>query len=69
MDSSEHILKFSLQLDLLSSRMAMSILSSMFWFVILLSKALKCEAVNLSRSPSAHANGRQIIKLQHAIKS
>ena len=68
MDSSEHILKFSLQLALFPSHMAMTFLSSTFSFVFLLFKALKCEVVNFSRSPLAHANGRQIINLWHATK-
>ena len=68
-DFSEHILKFSLQLDLFSSHMATRILSSMFLFVFLLLKVLKCEVANFSRSSLAHTNGRQIIILWHSIKS
>ena len=69
MDPSEHILKFSLQSALFSSCMAMRILSSMLWFAICIFKALKCEAVNLSRIHSAVANGRQIFNFWCAMKS
>ena len=58
MDSSEHILKFSLQSALFSSHMAMRILFSMFQFVFLLFMALQCETVNFNNSPLAHMNGR-----------
>ena len=60
MDSSEYILKFSLQLALFSSHTETRILFSMFSFAYFIFEVLKCEAANFSTSPSACVIGRQI---------
>ena len=64
--SSSHILKFSLQSDLLSLCMAMRILFSTFWFAIFVFRVLKCEAVNFDKYHSAGANGMSISNFWHA---
>ena len=65
MGSSADILMLSLQSALFSFCMAMRILFSMFWFVILIFRVPKCESVNFDKYSLAGVNGMSISNFWH----